>query len=713
MRASGRALCPNGGREHAARCLFRFAPRELNVSDLSDFAERGKIWILEDSPLEGEMARRALSATHDVEVFTDGSVLLERSATARMPDLIVLDWQLPGVSGLEVCRTLRATHDGMTLPLLMLTVFGHKEDVVEALASGANDYVTKPYDIAELIARVASLVRTSRLHRAQTRRARQLALSADIGAALTKGKNLPEIAERSMLALSMHLDAASVEIWLCIEGELELLAWRSPGEAPAPCELVKEAVRGQRHVVRDGDGINDVSNAGASRAACCFAAMPLVVRDETVGVVAIWTAQPIGDSLGVLGTVADLLAVGVARARVEEERSTLLARERNSREEAEAANRSKDEFLAMVSHELRTPLNAITGWTGMLLRGGLEPEREKRALETIERNARSQAQLIDELLDISRIISGKLRVDVSNVDVAAIAERALESVRLAAESKGITIDREIDAAGGQLTGDPDRIQQIVWNLLTNAIKFTPERGRVLLKLVRRESGIEVSVSDSGQGIDPAFLPHVFDRFKQADGTMTRAQGGLGLGLAIVKHLVELHGGRIEAQSDGIGKGAIFRVTLPTRGGDAAAQGSPTFASSPPRFERPREVEGLRVLVVDDDEDARELLRSLLESCKISVTTASNAADAFIAVRARTVDVVLSDIAMPVEDGLSFIRRVRELDREEGGRVLAIALSAYARLEDRTRALRAGFNGHVAKPVVPSELLAVLSSLATR
>jgi signal transduction histidine kinase len=678
---------------------------------LVEATARGTLWILEDSPLEGEMARRALSAAQDVELFTDGSVLLEQAATATMPDAIILDWQLPGISGLEVCRALRAGSDAMTLPLLMLTAQGHKDDVLEALAAGANDYVTKPYDMPEVIARVATLVRTSRLHRAQKRRARQLALSADIGAALSKSKNLEEIAERSAQALITHLDAIAVEVWLARGGELELLASRSLGAARVPRDVVEDVGKG--HEPFTTDDVSASSRLSACQGARGFAAMPLVLRDETLGVVAICTSEPLGDGVAVLATIADLLALGIARVRGEEERVAIHARERNSREEAEAANRSKDEFLAMVSHELRTPLNAITGWTSMLLTGGLEPDRAKRALEIIERNARAQAQLIDDLLDINRIISGKLRIDVSSVDVASIAEMALESVRLGAEAKGITLSASIDVAAGKLTGDADRIQQVIWNLLTNAIKFTPKGGRVQLGVLRGESGIEISVEDDGQGIAPEFLPYVFDRFKQADGTMTRAKGGLGLGLAIVKHLVELHGGRIGAQSEGLGKGSTFRVVLPGSGLEKGSPTSTAFVPARPGFERPREIEGLRVLVLDDEEDARELIRSLLESCKISVTTASNPADAFAVVRAKNIDVVLSDIAMPVEDGLSFIRRVRALSREDGGRVLAVALTGYARLEDRTRVLRAGFNSHVAKPVEPSELLAVLSSLVAR
>jgi len=678
--------------------------------------ERGRVWVLEDSALEAEMVRRALAAAHqDVEMFTDGSVVLERAVSTPTPDVVVLDWQLPGISGVEVCRVLRAKHDAMSLPILMLTSHGHRDAVLEALAAGANDYVTKPYDMPEVIARVSTLVRTSRLQRAQLKRSSQLALSADIGAALTTGKNLREIAERCCEAIHSHLGGGAIEIWTTRGPALSLFASRTSAETHVPEPVVRAVADSKQPLLTDDVKSHPELGRHECGKARGFAALPLVVGGETVGVLALCTPPPLSDALGVLQTVADLLALGIARARVEEEREILLDRERNTRAEAEAANRSKDEFLAMVSHELRTPLNAITGWTSLLLAGGLEPPRERRALETIERSARSQAQLIDDLLDISRIVSGKLRVNVGSVDVPSVAEMALESVRLAADSKGVNLEEGVDPAAGQLTGDADRIQQIIWNLLSNAIKFTPSGGTVKLGVKREDRGIVIAVDDTGQGIPPEFLPYVFDRFKQIDGTMTRAKGGLGLGLAIVKHLIELHGGTIEVHSEGLGKGTSFRAVLPGAGPkrDSSTDAGPTFSVPKPTFDRPRELEGLRVLVLDDEPDARDLIKTLLESCKIHVTTASHAADAFDVVRGREIDVVLSDIAMPVEDGLSFIKRVRALSREDGGRVPAVALTAYARLEDRTRALRAGFNSHVAKPVEASELLAVISSLVRR
>ena len=686
-----------------------------------DSAERGCVWILEDSPLEAEMARRALGASQDVEIFADGAVVLERLSTGTLPDVIVLDWELPGISGMEVCRVIRATHDAMDLPVLMLTGQADKNDVVWALSAGANDYVVKPYDMAEVIARVGTLVRTSRLQRAQVRRSAHLALSADIGEAITKGKSIEEVAKRCTAAIATHLDAPAAQVWAAGRGgKLAPLASSgpSPGTGALPEAVIRDVARSQNAVVTD-----DVAEILRLRELHVslppgvrgFAALPLVVHGETYGVVAFCSRAPIGDAVPALTTIADLLALGMARVRAEEDRAQLLERERNTRAEAEAANRSKDEFLAMVSHELRTPLNAITGWTSMLISGTLDPARSKRALETIDRNARSQAQLIDDLLDISRIVSGQLRVAVGIVDIPSTAELALEAVRLAADAKGIALDSRIEPSAGEITGDTDRIQQIIWNLLTNAIKFTPKGGRVTLVVRRSAEGIEIAVEDSGQGIAPDFLPHVFERFKQADGTMTRSKGGLGLGLAIVKHLVELHGGTIEASSGGLGQGSSFVVTLPApdEAPSMAGPASTTFSGAPAIFDRPREVEGLRVLVLDDEPDARELIRTLLESCKIIVTAVATPAEAFEIVKRLSVDALISDIAMPEEDGFSLIRRIRALPREEGGRTPAVALTAYARLEDRTRALRAGFNSHVAKPVEPAELLAVLASVTSR
>ena len=657
--------------------------------------ERGRVWVLEDSPLEAELARRALSSEQDVELFNDGSVLLERAARGAKPDVVVIDWQLPGISGVDVCRVIRTTDDAMSVPILMLTSQGRKEAIVEALAAGANDYVTKPYDVSELVARVATLVRTSHLQSAQKRRSRQLALAADVGEALTTATGIAATAHRCAEALQARLEASVVEIWTHDEGDLTLSARIAKGSDTIPTALVRAVGAGAPALNEGPPGP---------------VALPLVVHGETIGVVAVKSALPRAEASAGLGTVASLLALGFARARVEGERAQMSKRERSARAEAEAANLAKDEFLAMVSHELRTPLNAITGWTRMLLTDQIDPARAKRALDTIDRNARAQARLIDDLLDISRIVSGKLHLDIGAVDVAATAELAVESLRLAAEAKKIELTTSIDPGAGHIKGDAARLQQIVGNLLSNAIKFTSSGGHVSLDVKREGERVVVLVKDDGQGIAPDFLPYVFDRFRQADGTLTRLKGGLGLGLAIARHIVDLHGGSIEAASEGLGRGAMFRVTLPVDMQLDAAAARLREARNV-ALERPRDIEGLRVLVVDDEPDARELMRELLESCKMIVTTAANATEAFSAIRDLKHDVVLSDLAMPGEDGLTFIARVRALPREEGGRIPAVALTGLAGAADRARVLRAGFTSHLPKPVEPNELFAVLSSVA--
>ncbi|MCA1555963.1 MAG: PAS domain S-box protein, partial [Acidobacteria bacterium] len=384
--------------------------------------------------------------------------------------------------------------------------------------------------------------------------------------------------------------------------------------------------------------------------------------------------------------------------------------------EAQEVNRLKDEFLATLSHELRTPLTAVLGWTRLLGTDQLDEATRKRALETIERNAQSQVQLIDDILDVSRVIRGKLRLNVRPVELTNVIEAAVDSVRPAAEAKGIRLQVVLDSHAGPVSGDPDRLQQIVWNLLSNAIKFTPKEGRVQVLLARVNSHLELTVSDTGEGIEEAFLPFVFDRFRQADPSTTRKHGGLGLGLAIVRHLVELHGGTVTVESKGAGQGTTFNVSLPlmvvhqpefaSNGGESvtiaehptAAGGRLTLGCAP-------ELEGLRVLLVEDEPDARDLLVAVLAQCRADVRAVSNATDALLELEAWQPEVLLSDIEMPGEDGYTLIRKIRSLPPERGGKIPAAALTAYARAEDRMRALLAGFQLHVPKPVEPAELTA--------
>jgi PAS domain S-box-containing protein len=403
------------------------------------------------------------------------------------------------------------------------------------------------------------------------------------------------------------------------------------------------------------------------------------------------------------------------KARGEAERAA--AENERLFQQAQESSQLKEEFLATISHELRNPLNAILGWSRMLRADQVPEVSIPKALDTIERNAQAQAQLIDDLLDVSRIMTGKLRMDVRPADPNLFIEAAMEAVQPAAEAKGIRLQRILDTGMISVPGDPIRLQQVIWNLLSNAIKFTTRGGRVQVRLERVNSHVEIIVSDTGQGIEPAFLPHVFDRFRQADQRTTRQHGGMGLGLAIVKNLVELHGGSVGAASPGTGQGATFTVRLPVvavyQMDTEGSRVHPAARDLLPNAGCADRLDGTTILVVDDEPDTRELLKAGLENCGARVTVASSAAEAFDALERQIPDIIISDIGMPHEDGYDLIRRLRSMPAEKGGNVPAIALTAYARVEDRLRALRSGYQMHVPKPVELAELVAVADSLVKR
>ncbi|PYS81459.1 MAG: hypothetical protein DMF67_16600, partial [Acidobacteria bacterium] len=402
------------------------------------------------------------------------------------------------------------------------------------------------------------------------------------------------------------------------------------------------------------------------------------------------------------------------KKRAEAERDRLLENERRARREAEEASRLKDEFLATVSHELRTPLTAIIGWARMLRDGNLDEETAARALGAIDRNAKSQAQLIEDLLDISRIVSGKMHLDVRPLEPSAVINSAVEAVKPAAQAKGIRLQIVVDPNAGPVAGDFERLQQVVWNLLSNAVKFTPAGGRVRVSLERADSHAELMVTDNGQGISADFLPHVFDRFRQADSSITRAFGGMGVGLAVVKSIVEMHGGTVRASSEGEGKGASFTVSLPLTS-ERHAAGRAETKNEPSSSKHPRpcppELDGLKILVVDDEPDTCEVVRATFEHCGSKVKTSTSAAGALALVGEWQPDVLVADISMPEMDGYELIRRVRAQGAQAGGRMPAVALTAMARIEDRVKALSEGYQMHVAKPVEPEELRAVVAGLA--
>jgi len=551
---------PGAGTVEIPNPASTMSPLDTRPSSPSSF-ERARIWLVDDSPLEREMARRVLAEQYEVEIFSDGPPVLERLAGGERPDVLVLDWHMPQMSGLEVCRFLRERFDEASLPILVLTATGGQDDLLEGLAAGANDFVTKTFDPAELKARVGTLARARLLH----------------------------------------------------------------------------------------------------------------------------------ESL----------------------RKTELAT-RRAREAADEANRAKDVFLATVSHELRTPLNSILGWARLLSEGTLDRETLARGLVTIQRNAQLQVQLIEDILDTTRAISGKLHLELTSFDLAQIARAAFDVIKPSADAKQLQLSLSVPEESFRIVGDSDRLQQAIGNLLANAVKFTPPGGSIRLELARSGTSVSLSVHDTGKGIAKQFLPHVFDRFRQEDDTATRRHAGLGLGLALVRHIVAAHGGTVNAQSEGEGRGASFSITLPSDAQRRSRSGESDRPSPPPVTVDHGlpigRLSSIKILVVEDDEDARDLLVTVLTQQGAKVEQAGSASEALRAVSRSTPDVLLSDIGLPGEDGYELIRAIRARGHSVDT-LPAIALTAYSRREDQRLALQAGFQAHVAKPVEPAILVAAVADAA--
>jgi PAS domain S-box-containing protein len=564
-------------------------------------------------------------------------------------------------------------------------------------------------------------------------RARLATLYGDIGNALVQSDTLPNLLNHCAVAFVDRLNARFVRIWTFNQTENVLELQAAAGICPQLDEKlarvsIGETTIGQIAEQRKTHLTNNIatdtptieSEWAKREGVKAFAGYPLIVEEQLVGVMCVFSQFELTSlTLEAVESISKGIANAIERKIVEEERRQLLISEQEARRAAENANRLKDEFLATLSHELRTPLNAILGWSQMLQTRDLDEDEQSRALNTIERSARAQNQLIDDLLDVSRIINGKLRLDVRAVDLSSVIATAVEAARPAAAAKDIHLQMLLDPQAGPISGDPDRIQQIIWNLLSNAIKFTPKGGRVQARLERDNSHVEIVISDTGKGIEPEFLPYVFDRFRQSDGSTSRRQGGLGLGLAIVRQLVELHGGAVSVESEGENRGTTFTVKLPflPAGEERRETDKNNRSSARSDFAQSAdslpELTGVRVLLVDDEEDSRDLLKFLLSSCGAITSTASSAAEALETIRRARFDVIVSDIGMPEEDGFSLIEKVRRLPDDEGGRVPAVALTAYARAEDRIKALRSGFQMHVAKPVDAGELAVVVANLAPR
>lgn len=560
----------------------------------------------------------------------------------------------------------------------------------------------------------------------------RLALQYTVTKILSESHDFVESTRRILQAFCDHLDWAVGALWK-IDQQKETIAYVEMCHRPSA--LTPEFDRLTRSLVfKKGVGLPGriwelgkptwVNNLSADntfpRAAIAASeglrgafGFPILVAGEVWGVMEFFSPEIREPDKQLLRLVVGLGAqIGqyTQRKRVEDDLAELFKRERSARAEAEKANRLKDEFLATLSHELRTPLNAVIGWSRMLSSGRLDRESSKHALEVIERNAWAQKQIIEDILDVSRVITGKLQLNLSSVDLVSVVDAALDAVRPALEAKEILIETLIDASLKMVSGDADRLQQVVWNLLSNATKFTPNGGRVEISVSQTATHVHIQVKDTGPGIDPAFLPHVFERFRQADGSTTRTHGGLGLGLAIVRHLVELHGGTIAVENRTDGSGAVFTIRLPLPSGELRPD---TLATADSIFKEPASLEGLRILIVDDEPDTLDLITVELAQHGAKITGVTGAEDALKALERNQFDLLISDIGMPKIDGYDLIRRIRQEEAGKDRRIPAVALTAYARIQDRMQAIVAGYSTHIAKPVDANELVTIVASLAGR
>ncbi len=626
--------------------------------------------------------------------------------------LVLLDVQMPEMDGFETASAIKAHPRTSDLPIIFVTAISRDAaNVFKGYQRGAVDYILKPFDPEILKAKVSIFV--------------------DL---YMKGETIKKQAKRIHDQEMEALERRTEERYRRLADLMPLIMW---------------ATRAEGSVYYTNRAWGEYSGLSIDETETIT--NPLVLHpDDLPGVSASWQAAletktpfemqyrvrrsvdgryrwhlargvPERDDLGgVEGWVVTATDIDDQKL-IEQEREHILERERVARQTAEGANRMKDEFLANVSHELRTPLNAILGWARMLRSGNLDPTRVTRALETIERNANIQTDLIEDLLDVSRIISGQLRLQRTRIELVSVVQAAVETVRPSADTKGVELELVGSASVEEISGDSGRLQQVIWNLVANAVKFTPKGGRVEVHVVRRDSNVEVTVTDTGAGIAPEFLAYVFDRFRQADSASTRAHQGLGLGLAIARHIVELHGGQIVAASPGLSKGATFKVSLPIRllhvhDGEPEWFGEALGKDPVATFPR---LDGLRLVFVDDQADAREVFTSLFEQCGATVTACRTGNEAVTALESGPVHVLVSDIGLPGEDGYALIKRVRSratdadanANAKRNASVPAIAVSGLARGDNPQRALGAGFQVYLSKPVHPAELVNLVKSLA--
>ncbi|HYW72703.1 MAG TPA: response regulator, partial [Pyrinomonadaceae bacterium] len=679
--------------------------------------------------------------------------------------VVLLDVYMPGIDGLETAQLIRGREKSRDTPIIFLTAnTTGVRHLSRGYSLGAVDYIVKPVEPEILRSKVNVFVDLYRKNREIRRQAQllqvqnaeientnlhRLKLLIQLGHDLVKEHDPQQVLAKFCRSSRILVQAETAAVGLLDKNQKVLAYFASnPSGETARCEVSPAIQQALDRVVAEQRPwrLTEGDLVGEGEAALempeVFLGAPIVSATGVCGWAYLLNKTDSDEFTEADERLAATLAtqVGVAfenarlyteaqkhatelglemavRKQAEEERARLLVREQSARAEAELANRTKDEFLATLSHELRTPLTAILGWSHIVRQSKLDDTQLSRALETIERNAHAQSRLIDDLLDVSRIISGKLQIDLRVVDLATVIEAAVDAMRPALEAKHIDFEMELGSRAFPVMGDPNRLQQIFWNLFSNAAKFTPKRGQVRVAIESQVSSVCVSVSDSGIGIKPEFLPYIFDRFRQADGSTTRSQGGLGLGLAIVRHLVDLHQGKVEVESNGQHSGSTFIITLPIArpATNKAGAGETVLRAAGNGGARSNQdvLRGLRILVVDDEADSRELVATILMRSGGQVRCSDSAADALQAFKEWQPDLLISDLAMPNEDGFTLLRKLRKLRSKRAKEIPAVALSAYASDEDRAISLAKGFQMHLPKPIEPESLIISVATAVGR
>ena len=681
--------------------------------------------------------------------------------------VILMDVYMPGLDGLQTAELIRGRDRSKNIPIIFLTADSTGgRHLSRGYSLGAVDYIVKPIEADILRSKVAVFVELFKKTQEVERQAQllkeknlelenanlaRLGMLIDLGQELTAEHDPGRVLENFCRSARQIVEAQEAGVGVINGHDQSLLYFfrsgmnqdsSANGAIPKVARRALKVVIKERRAIRLNDAHELLRHHGkTSELIHSFLGAPILSASGVCGWVYLLNKVNDGDFSEADERLAATLATQVAtayenaqlytnaqrhaeelqleiaeRKQAEEERAQLLISERAARAEAEQVNRTKDEFLATLSHELRTPLTAILGWSHLVRTGKLEDDQLLRAVETIERNARSQSQLIDDLLDVSRIITGKLQIEPRSIDLRSVIEAAIEAVRPSFEAKEIQFETVMDATACPVSGDANRLQQIFWNLFSNAVKFTPPKGKVQVELKRCQPMVTISVTDSGIGINPEFVPYIFDRFRQADGSTTRAHGGLGLGLSIVKHLVELHEGTVEVQSEGQDRGATFTVSFPIAAAGSSEVSPEPAADSQSNGIRPEFstiLTGLRILVVDDEADSRDVVNAILTRCGGEVICCESTQKALEIFREWKPDLLVSDIGMPIEDGYELIKKLRKLRIKGAKQVPAVALTAYATKEDKARALEAGFQMHVPKPIEPGALIQTIVAIMGR